>query len=46
MLSEVLHHVDDQVLFFHMGPTEGRGAVAVHSLGRPYEERVRQPMVV
>jgi len=46
MLGEVLHHVDDQVLFFHMGPTEGRGAVAVHSLGRSYEERVRQPMVV
>jgi CRISPR-associated protein Cas2 len=46
MLSEVVHHAEDQVLFFDMGPTDGRGTAAVQSLGRPYHEMVRQPMVV
>jgi len=46
MLDEVVHHVDDQVLFFAMGPTDGHGAAAIESLGRPYYERVREPVVV
>jgi CRISPR-associated protein Cas2 len=36
-LSEIIHHAEDQVLFIHLGPSEGRGDRAITSLGRPYE---------
>lgn len=35
-LSEIIHHVLDQVLFVNLGPSEGRGERVISSLGQPY----------
>ena len=35
-LKEVIHHDDDQVLFIHLGPAEGRGDRVITALGQPY----------
>ncbi|MBL8215760.1 MAG: CRISPR-associated endonuclease Cas2 [Bryobacterales bacterium] len=35
-LSDVIHHREDQVLFVHLGPAEGRGDRVITSLGKPY----------
>jgi len=35
-LSEIVNHKKDQVLFVHLGPTEGRGDRVITSLGRAY----------
>ena len=37
MLSEAIHHTQDQVLFIDMGPADGRGRGAIDSLGVPYQ---------
>jgi CRISPR-associated protein Cas2 len=36
LLSEIIHHRDDQVLFVDLGPVEGRGDRVISALGRPY----------
>jgi CRISPR-associated protein Cas2 len=36
----------DQVLFIDLGPTEGRAASCIASLGRPYVKRERQAVVL
>ncbi|HYD49590.1 MAG TPA: CRISPR-associated endonuclease Cas2 [Terriglobales bacterium] len=36
VLSEIIHHHDDQVLFVDLGPTEGRGDRVITALGKPY----------
>jgi CRISPR-associated protein Cas2 len=36
LLSEVIHHREDQVLFVDLGPVEGRGDRVITSLGRAY----------
>lgn len=36
-LDPLLQHDEDQVLFFCLGPHDGRGARATASLGRPFE---------
>lgn len=46
MLGEVIHQMDDQVLFVDVGPTDSRGTTVFQSLGRPYDARTRQPIVV
>jgi CRISPR-associated protein Cas2 len=46
MLGEVIHQTDDQVLFVDVGPTGSRGTTVFQSLGRPYNERARQPIVM
>ncbi len=35
-LKEIIHHEYDQVLFVHLGPSEGRGDRVIHALGAPY----------
>jgi CRISPR-associated protein Cas2 len=36
-LSAVIHRDEDQVLFVHLGPAEGRGERVITALGRPYQ---------
>jgi CRISPR-associated protein Cas2 len=35
-LSQIIHHVHDQVLFVNLGPAEGRGERVITALGKPY----------
>ena len=35
-LQEVINHDEDQVLFIHLGPAEGRGDRVISALGLPY----------
>ncbi len=35
-LAEIIHHVQDQVLFVNLGPAEGRGDRVITALGKPY----------
>jgi CRISPR-associated protein Cas2 len=35
-LSEIIHHIEDQVLFVNLGPAEGRGDRVITALGKPY----------
>jgi len=35
-LAELINHDEDQVLFVDIGPTEGRGAISIRALGKPY----------
>lgn len=36
LLSDVIDHREDQVLFVDLGPVEGRGDRVITALGRPY----------
>jgi CRISPR-associated protein Cas2 len=36
LLSEIINHREDQVLFVDLGPVEGRGDRVITALGRPY----------
>jgi CRISPR-associated protein Cas2 len=36
LLSEIINHREDQVLFVDLGPVEGRGDRVISALGRPY----------
>jgi CRISPR-associated protein Cas2 len=36
VLSEIIKHSEDQVLFVDLGPTEGRGERVISALGLPY----------
>jgi CRISPR-associated protein Cas2 len=36
VLSEIINHRDDQVLFIDLGPSEGRGERVITSLGQAY----------
>ena len=35
-LSDIIHHIEDQVLFVDLGPTAGRGDHVISALGKPY----------
>ena len=35
-LSEIIHHIQDQVLFVNLGAAEGRGDRVITALGKPY----------
>jgi CRISPR-associated protein Cas2 len=35
-LSRIIQHNEDQVLFVHLGPSEGRGDRVITALGLPY----------
>jgi CRISPR-associated protein Cas2 len=35
-LGKIIHHDEDQVLFIHLGPAEGRGDRVISALGLPY----------
>ena len=45
-LDKVIHHRDDQVLIFDIGPAPGRADQSVSALGRPYVPRSRSPIIV
>jgi CRISPR-associated protein Cas2 len=45
-LGRVIDHRQDQVLFIHLGPEEGRGSRAIASMGRTYEAPQRVAVVV
>ncbi|MBX3182446.1 MAG: CRISPR-associated endonuclease Cas2 [Polyangiaceae bacterium] len=45
-LSAVIHHQDDQVLFFDLGPEQGRGSTCAAYVGRPMAPRTAGPVVV
>ena len=45
-LGEIIHHVQDQVLFVDVGPEEGRGNSSISSLGRMYKAPERCAIVV
>jgi CRISPR-associated protein Cas2 len=45
-LIDIIHAQEDQVLIVDVGPTEGRGAEVVVSLGKAYVEEARKPNVV
>jgi CRISPR-associated protein Cas2 len=36
VLSEIINHREDQVLFVDLGPVEGRGDRVISALGKPY----------
>lgn len=36
LLSEIINHREDQVLFVDLGPVEGRGDRVISAVGRPY----------
>ena len=36
LLSAIIDHREDQVLFVDLGPTEGRGDRVITALGKPY----------
>lgn len=45
-LRAEVDHDEDQVLFVDLGPSDSRGLEVVTSIGRPYEERSREPKVL
>jgi CRISPR-associated protein Cas2 len=45
-LADIIHHVQDQVLFVDVGPAEGRGSTAINSIGRIYIEPERSAVVM
>ena len=45
-LRAILHHGQDQVLFVHVGPADGRAATAFSTMGRPYDSPERAAIVV
>lgn len=44
-LAEAINHNEDQVLFIHMGPAEGRAREAIRALGRGYIPPERRAIV-
>jgi CRISPR-associated protein Cas2 len=44
-LREEIHHEQDQVLFIDIGPVDGRGSVAIESLGRAYVPEERRAVI-
>ena len=46
VLSEVIDHEQDQVVFIDLGPTEGREVKEIEAIGRPMEVIGREPQVV
>ena len=45
-LDPLIHHREDQVLIFPLGPVEGFNHRAVQALGRPYQWVQRHAVVV
>ncbi len=36
LISAIIHHEEDQVLFVNLGPADGRGDRVITSIGKPY----------
>jgi CRISPR-associated protein Cas2 len=45
-LGTIIHHTEDQVLFVHVGLTEGRATTAFATLGRAHSPPERAAIVV
>ena len=45
-LAELIQHGVDQVLLIDAGPTDGRGATSVESIGRPFVTLTRRVVIV
>ncbi len=45
-LDTLLHHEEDQVLIFPLGPAGGEKEEGVESLGKPYEPQERCAIIV
>ena len=45
LLSEIIHHCEDQVLFVDLGPSDNRGGRVISALGLPYVP-IEAPCVV
>jgi len=45
-LGRVIHHRQDQVLFVHLGPSDGRVREAFATLGRAYDHEEKRAIVV
>lgn len=44
-LEEMINHDEDQILMFDLGPTDGRAAESVISMGLPYTHPERHALV-
>jgi len=45
-LEDIIHSREDQVLFVDVGPSAGRGATSIESVGRVYMQPQRHAVVV
>lgn len=45
-LSEIIHTLEDQVLFVDVGPVDGRGATSIRAIGKTYTPPERQAIIV
>ena len=45
LLSDIIDHHEDQVLFVDLGPVEGRGDRVIAALGKPYTS-VDSPCII
>jgi CRISPR-associated protein Cas2 len=45
-LSDVINHLEDQVLFIDVGPVEGRGITSIRAIGKIYAPPERRAIVV
>ncbi|MBX3226495.1 MAG: CRISPR-associated endonuclease Cas2 [Labilithrix sp.] len=45
-LVEIIHNVEDQVLFVDVGPVEGRGGTSIRAIGKVYTAPERQAIIV
>lgn len=45
-LHELVHHEEDQILIFDLGPTSGRAKSSVISIGLPYTHPERHAVVI
>ncbi|QED29316.1 CRISPR-associated endonuclease Cas2 [Microvenator marinus] len=45
-LAELIQHDEDQVLFFDLGPVQGRGSNAVTAIGKPFKAGTRRAFVL
>ena len=46
LLSDIIHHEDDQVLFIDLGPAERGPRAGMRSLGRPMDPRPTDAVVL
>lgn len=44
-LEDLIDHNADQVLFIHVGPTQGRAKTAISAMGKPYASPAREALI-
>ena len=45
-LNSQIHHDQDQILVINIGPVYGRAEKCIEALGKPYQAKEREPVVV